>query len=1214
MSIFKQTFPKWIKDQLEVRQNLQSSGINGTMKSDAALTWNQNKQCVIRATSLVNYDENLDLDLAENNSGANIEFSKLKGAALSRKFTLQGGVLKDGKTGGIRNGRFGQPESAYGDPTLGSNGEDIDGYGQVPMPGITQLDVKTKSAYGSLRQAKLSFVVHNLRQLSVMELLYMRPGYPVLVEWGWSPYIANDGDIISHVKYVTDEIDLFQDVLKQEDVYKTIVNIKKDTAGNYDAFMGFVTNFGFKARADGGFDCYSEIVSMGEALDSIKMITTTIGGNDIAFKLEETEEEIRNPDALRSIILAMGKYAGTIGTGGAEEAWTLQIFENNDGSTRLLEGILEVILEKFPPIKDLPTNEEKLKALDQYILRKLQTTEAAEFSAPLNTGYISWELFSFLLNEIAIPKASGGKPSIEIQTVKIMNEINGDKAKKPLLYNGFTDASGKGTITDISCDPRVCLLPHSFFDPTLQDTLGSETVVGKVLEAAGDLIEWAAKSFINEVVSSFSSTPDIDDFGTNSLNAEEVAKKYIGNIYINLEILPKVYEETIKGNNEGNLGEFINNLWAKINEACPLHNFVFKIDDEYTNLAYIIDLPVDNGEIKDMGEDIYVVEVQSSKSVVREYNLEAKIPDSLKSTIAVHSQGSSTAEDVDDVTFQAFNKAISNRLYDPPPSQTELDKIEADRKEKWDKMTKEQRELSLKSPREKLLKQKEDSQENYDKLKKMYFEMVNHFENTSVESSEGVVSDLKTSLKDLQSAILGLELLDRKSISTSAVIPLEFNLTFDGISNILIGCIFKIKDDKLPKGYRTDKDGNSVGFIVFSEEQSITAGQDWVTKIGGKMIMMQGGKKAGEAFGDSGKSNKQTTEKIFDKLELLPLSGVNAQTTETQQTTESTETQQIPQITKDRVFEEYLQLNRQFFSKIWARSVMIDATWGSGTTIYNSSIAKLNEELKPIVNKWIAQRPQVEAAFGLNYFDMSSAFRERWQKEEGNKVITIDINGQIRKPYLEQPQLGPDTENTFLNNIFFNQGSSDAVVEGQTLPQTPPPPTNPLPDNTSDSKSHKSNVSSMNISAEGVNAIKRFEGFRENAYQDTAGVWTIGYGTTEAALGYAVTPGMKMSKSEANTYLREHLQNSYVPTVRRYVKSEITQGEFDALVALVYNIGDGNFSTSTLLRMFNAGDHEGAANQFVRWNKVKDKKTGKKVVSNGLTTRRLAEKEIFLSA
>lgn len=1204
MSIFKQTFPKWIKDQLEVRQNLQSSGVNGTMKSDAALIWNQNKQCVIRATSLVNYKEDLKLDLDVDNNGANIKFESLKGAELSKKFILQGGVLDDRK---IRSARFGQQGSAYGDPTLGSNGEDIDGYGQVPMPGITQLDVKTKSAYGSLRQAKLSFVVHNLRQLAVIELLYMRPGYPVLVEWGWSPYIDNDENIVSTTEYVNDKINLFQDELKQEDVYEAIVNIKKDTAGNYDAFMGFVTNFGFKARADGGFDCYSEIVSMGEALDSIKMITTTIGGNDVAFKLEETEEEIRNPDALRSIILAMGKYAGTIGTGGAEESWTPQYFENNDGSTRLLDGILEVILEKFPPLqlKKYQGNPLlKLVGLDQYILKKMQVTEAEEFSAPLNTGYISWELFSFLLNEIVIPKGSGEKPAIEIQTNKKMNNLDGTYRLETLKYNGFTDNSGTGTITDLSCDPRVCILPHSFFDTELQDTLGSETIPGKIIEQAGDMIEIAAKKTWNSVVAFFDSdTEDIDDLPKNSLNAES-AKKNIGNIYINLEILPKVYEETIKGNNEGNLGEFINNLWAKINEACPLHNFVFKIDDEYTNLAYIIDLPVDNEEIANIGNEIYVVEVQSSKSVVREYNLEAKIPDGLKSTIAVHSQGASTAEDVDDVTFQAFNKAISNRLFvPPPPPLTPQEEKEAEEKRREDFFN-----PKPKTPREKLLKQKEDSQETYDKLKKMYFEMVNYYENSSVESSEGVVSDLKTSCKDLQSAILGLELLDRKSVSTSAVIPLEFNLTFDGISNILIGCIFKIKDDKLPKAYRTDEHGNSVGFIVFSEEQSITTGQDWVTKIGGKMIMMQGDKKTGEAFGGSGKLNSQTTEKIFDKIELLPLSPNKPIEDPTPQQPTTPLSEQISEITKDRVFEEYLQLNRQFFSKIWARSVMIDATWGSGTTIYNSSIAKLNEELNPIVDKWIAQRPQVEAAFGLNYFDMSSAFRERWQEEEGNKIITIDINGQIRKPYLEQPQLGPNTENTFLNNIFFNQGSSDTVIEGQTTPYTPPPPTNPLPDNTSDSQSHTSNVSSMNISTKGIDAIKRFEGFRENAYQDSVGVWTIGYGTTEAALGYAVTPGMKMSESEANTYLLEHLNSSYVPAVKRYVTAEATQGEFDAMVSFVYNLGSGNFSTSTLLKKFNAGDHEGAAKEFLRWNKAGG------VPLAGLTTRRQAEMETFLSA
>ena len=66
MSIFKQSFPKWVREQLEVRQDLQATGTNGNSKSQAALTWNQNKQCVIRATSLVDYKSNVNLELSVN--------------------------------------------------------------------------------------------------------------------------------------------------------------------------------------------------------------------------------------------------------------------------------------------------------------------------------------------------------------------------------------------------------------------------------------------------------------------------------------------------------------------------------------------------------------------------------------------------------------------------------------------------------------------------------------------------------------------------------------------------------------------------------------------------------------------------------------------------------------------------------------------------------------------------------------------------------------------------------------------------------------------------------------------------------------------------------------------------------------------------------------------------------------------------------------------
>jgi lysozyme len=84
--------------------------------------------------------------------------------------------------------------------------------------------------------------------------------------------------------------------------------------------------------------------------------------------------------------------------------------------------------------------------------------------------------------------------------------------------------------------------------------------------------------------------------------------------------------------------------------------------------------------------------------------------------------------------------------------------------------------------------------------------------------------------------------------------------------------------------------------------------------------------------------------------------------------------------------------------------------------------------------------------------------------------------------------------------------------------------------------------------------------------------------------------------------------------VKRYVKVPVTQNQFDALTSLTYNIGKGKegFGGSTLLKLLNQGDYKGAAEQFHRWNKVTDPKTGEKVESPGLINRRKADYELFI--
>lgn len=132
--------------------------------------------------------------------------------------------------------------------------------------------------------------------------------------------------------------------------------------------------------------------------------------------------------------------------------------------------------------------------------------------------------------------------------------------------------------------------------------------------------------------------------------------------------------------------------------------------------------------------------------------------------------------------------------------------------------------------------------------------------------------------------------------------------------------------------------------------------------------------------------------------------------------------------------------------------------------------------------------------------------------------------------------------------------------------------------------------------------VKEFEGLKLEAYKCPAGVWTIGYGHTRG-----VIPGDAITEAEAEVFLAEDLEDSE-DAVNAYVDVKLNQNQFDALVSFVYNLGAGDFRSSTLLRKLNSGDYLGSANEFKRWNKSGG------VVLNGLVRRRAAEANLFIGS
>ncbi|MCZ2158894.1 lysozyme [Bartonella sp. 220] len=138
------------------------------------------------------------------------------------------------------------------------------------------------------------------------------------------------------------------------------------------------------------------------------------------------------------------------------------------------------------------------------------------------------------------------------------------------------------------------------------------------------------------------------------------------------------------------------------------------------------------------------------------------------------------------------------------------------------------------------------------------------------------------------------------------------------------------------------------------------------------------------------------------------------------------------------------------------------------------------------------------------------------------------------------------------------------------------------------------------ISSEGLALIKQWEGLRLHAYKDVIGVWTIGYGHTNAAGNPFVHKGMIVTEEQAEAFLCQDLRQ-FENTVERAVQVSLTDEQFAALVSFCYNVGTGAFCNSTLLKKLNQGEYEAIPSELQKWTKAGGKRL------QGLAHRRAAE-------
>jgi hypothetical protein len=247
-------FDQYVIDQIDTRQK-KLGNVNNPM-SDNDLTWAHGKTAWLRLASSVDFDED--------------------GGNLAKNNTLFGGTSQYNDNGNINlRGGLG----AY----------DISSFGYRPMATIVGADVSYLNNNGTLQKATINIKAYSPEQLEIIDKLYMRLGYSVLLEWGHTVYLDNNGNKQEFNSITNPFIKFFTAGTTQQNMYDIINEEREKYEGNYEAFYGQIIKFNWKFNAqDATYDINIEAISPGHIIESLKMNTT----------LKKNTEESSSPNTI----------------------------------------------------------------------------------------------------------------------------------------------------------------------------------------------------------------------------------------------------------------------------------------------------------------------------------------------------------------------------------------------------------------------------------------------------------------------------------------------------------------------------------------------------------------------------------------------------------------------------------------------------------------------------------------------------------------------------------------------------------------------------------------------------------------------------------------------------------------------------------------------------------------------------------------------------
>ncbi len=274
----------YVTQQVQQRQNIQGK-LN---KSNEELQYLTNKNAFVRLASSV---------VVEND----IKKQGFPGSELAKKFVLFNGVTEIQPSQNENGNIFSTQTQRAGvlnsnSPEAIKNNNNVYGvggleFGLSPMMGITQVNIKSLTR-GSLKEASVDIIANNREQFEIIESLYIKLGYNMLLEWGWTNYFDNNGTYISSTENSYTLVPKFlQRNIGYDGFLKLIKQEREKSNGNYDAFLGRVTNFNWKFNERGQYVITLVLRSIGDVIESFKANTLMPSDRKV---LDQKQEAAKN--------------------------------------------------------------------------------------------------------------------------------------------------------------------------------------------------------------------------------------------------------------------------------------------------------------------------------------------------------------------------------------------------------------------------------------------------------------------------------------------------------------------------------------------------------------------------------------------------------------------------------------------------------------------------------------------------------------------------------------------------------------------------------------------------------------------------------------------------------------------------------------------------------------------------------------------------------